>query len=649
MTAADLTADAAPHAHRLRMDSQTAGEARDTTASQPSRTGALVLGAIGVVYGDIGTSPLYAFKSAMEAAGGAPSDIFGILSLLFWSLMIVVSVKYVLVILRADNRGQGGVLALSTLAQKNASPGLRSAIVILGMLGVALFTGDSLITPAISVLSAVEGLRVAAPALDPYIIPITLLVLGGLFSIQYRGTHVVGMLFGPVMVAWFAVIGVLGFCAIVTHPEVLRALSPTYALMFLGSHGVASFFVLGSVCLAVTGGEALYADMGHFGRIAIGRAWLFFVLPCLVLNYFGQGALLLATPSALANPFYLLAPSWCEWPLLLLATAATVIASQAVISGSFSLVQQGIQLGYMPRREIKETSPHHCGQVYVPRNNLQIMVGVTLLILSFRTSDNLASAYGVSVVGAMTIDAVLAMIVALTVWQWRRRFVFPLFGLFIGVDLLFLSANLIKIPDGGWFPLVVAGAAFSCMYVWRKGRKIVLDRLYGEDAMTVEAFVERYADRYPMRNRNTAIFLTPRPAVIPHALWHNLKHNHVLHQRVIILCVKTADRPFTNPAKRIACEDLGKGFYRVTATFGFMETPDVPTALEHLTDFGIRLEMMETSYFVGRETLIPGDETALHWTQEPIFIALSKAAASPSEFFNLPANRVVELGTQVRI
>lgn len=610
----------------------------------------LMLGATGVVYGDIGTSPLYTLKEVFSGhLPLVPANVLGILSLVFWALMIVVTVKYVMVIMRADNNGEGGVLALSTLARRGLSPKGAAIVACLGMLGMALFIGDSLITPAISVLSAMEGIKVAAPALHRLVIPATLAIIIGLFLIQSKGTEIVGKLFGPVMIAWFGVMGLAGAAQIVQHPTVLRALSPTYAIHFFTSHGFASFFILGSVVLAVTGGEALYADMGHFGRRAIKYAWLYFVLPCLVLNYFGQGALLLALPTAVTNPFYLMVPSWAEWPMLILATCATVIASQAVISGAFSLTQQAIQLNYLPRREVRHTSDHAVGQVYIPRTNWILMVGVVLLVLGFRSSDALASAYGISVVGAMTIDAMLAFIVAVNMWKWRLRFAVPLFGLFLVIDLSFLGSNLVKIASGGWFPILIAGCCFTMMYVWRKGRGVLAHILHA-DAMAATDFVARQLGRFETRTPGTAVFLCGNNKIVPIALLHNIKHNKVVHERVLLMTVKTDGVPYHRAEDHLVVEDLGQGFYRVEVHFGFMEKPDVATAMMKLDRFGLPINLLETSFFLARETLI-GDNgrSGLNRFQEPIFIAMAKTATSATEFFSLPPNRVVEMGSQVHI
>ena len=611
---------------------------------------ALTLGAIGIVFGDIGTSPLYALKEIFSGPTAAnPANVLGILSLVFWSLILMVSIKFVAIIMRADNRGEGGVLALSTLASRTLNARSARVVVGLGMMGMALFLGDSLITPAISVLSAMEGIKVAAPALDQLVIPITVVVIVFLFMIQSRGTDMVGKLFGPVMVVWFTVIGAMGAVQIFYHPGVMRALSPVYGMEFFLSNGWSSYFVLGGVVLVTTGGEALYADMGHFGRKSIKLAWTYFVMPCLVLNYFGQGALLLADPTAIREPFYLMAPHWAEWPLLILATFATVIASQAVISGAFSVTHQAIQLGYLPRREVRHTSDHAIGQVYIPRTNWMLMAGVIMLVLAFRSSDALASAYGISVVGTMTIDAVLALVVALRIWGWHPSRAWSLFGLFITVDLAFLGANLVKIPQGGWFPILVAACSFTLMWVWRKGRKVLANILY-KDAMPIESFVCNQLSRFEVRAPGTSVFLCGNNNVVPLALLHNIKHNSVLHEHVVLLHVHVDDVPYARVENRSRIQSIGAGFYQVDLHFGFMDRADVPRALEAISSLGFSLESMQTSYFLGRETLISNHgHSGLSRFEEWIFIGLSKTATSATEFFSLPPNRVVEMGSQVYI
>lgn len=621
------------------------------THTVSGRLPALMLGALGVVYGDIGTSPLYTMREAFAETHLPLNEttVLGVLSLVTWTLMIVVTVKYVMVIMRADNKGEGGVLALGTLAQRGLS-GARGqqALIGLAILGMALFFGDSLITPAISVLSAVEGLKVATPVFEPYVVPLTLLVLAVLFVFQRQGTGRVGIFFGPVMLLWFTTLALLGLIQIARWPDVLRAIDPEYAVLLFASHPWEAFVGLGAVVLAVTGAEALYADMGHFGRYPIRIVWLVFVLPALLLNYYGQGALLLHEPAARESPFYHLAPDWLLYPLVILATLATVIASQAVISGAFSLTRQAVQLGYLPRREIRHTSAHEIGQVYIPRNNWLLLTGVVLLVITFQSSSNLAAAYGVSVTGAMVIDAILAAVVARRLWCWNPWLAAIAFAAFLVVDVALFASTLMKVPQGGWFPLVAALGVFLIMTTWRKGRAILAERLY-QDSLPLEAFLERMRPESPMRVAGTAVFMTGDPDLVPHALLHNIKHNKVLHERVIILTVMIDDVPWSYEDRAIQVDKLGKGFFRVVLHYGYMEQPHIPQALERCRKYGLHTDMMDTSFFLGRETLIPSKRTGLSTWREPLFIVMSKTALSATEFFCLPPGRVVELGTQVEI
>ncbi|WP_207458446.1 potassium transporter Kup [Azospirillum sp. SYSU D00513] len=612
---------------------------------------ALILGALGVVYGDIGTSPLYTLREAF-AETGLPLDeptVLGILSLVFWALILVVTIKYVMLIMRADNRGEGGVLAMGALASRGVRPGWRErSIVALAILGMALFYGDCLVTPAISVLSAVEGLKVVTPVFEPFVIPITIVVIVLLFAVQRHGTGRVGAFFGPVMLLWFSTLGILGLIQVFHWPDVLRALNPYYAMLLFGSHGFVAFMALGAVVLAVTGAEALYADMGHFGRGPIRVAWLYLVLPALLLNYFGQGALLLHEPGALENPFYHLAPSWALLPLVVLATAATVIASQAVISGAFSLTRQAVQLGYLPRREIRHTSEHEIGQVYIPRNNWLLLAGVLILVVGFGSSSNLAAAYGVSVTGAMVIDAILLAVVAWRLWKWNPLVIAGAFTAFLIIDLALFSATMLKVPQGGWFPLVVALAVFFLMSTWRQGRRLLSRRLYA-DALPLDMFLSRLSPQSPQRVAGTAVFMTGNPNVVPHPLLHNIKHNKVLHERVVILNVTIDDVPRVGPDRAMSVEKLGKGFFQVILHFGYLEQPNIPRSLEQCRRYGLHIDMMETSFFLGRETLIPSRRDGMPRWREPLFILLNKTALSATEFFCIPPGRVVELGTQVEI
>jgi KUP system potassium uptake protein len=629
----------------------TVGKATSAAAHGHGDLRALALAALGVVYGDIGTSPLYTMREAFGHAGGlhlSEPAVLGVLSLVFWSLILVVTVKYVVLILRADNRGEGGVLALGSLASRAVprTPAFSWFIAILTIAGLALFYGDGLITPAISVLSAVEGLNTAAPALEPYVVPIAALVLLGLFLLQSRGTARVGALFGPVMLAWFVTLGLLGFAQIVQNPAVLAALDPRYALGLFGHAGWQAFVALGAIVLAVTGAEALYADMGHFGRAPIRVAWLGVVLPGLVLNYFGQGALVLRDPAALEHPFYHLVPGWALWPLIGLATCATIIASQAVISGVFSLTRQAIQLGYLPRMTVKHTSVTEIGQIYMPRVNWLLMVGVLLLVFSFRSSGNLAAAYGISVMGAMAIDAILAGLIAAWRWRWGPAAAL-VFGGFLLIDLAYFAANALKIPSGGWFPLVVAAVFTYLVVTWRRGRAVLWDKLYGRQP-AVAAFIAGF-DPEVIRVRGTAVFMTSNPEAVPTALVHNIEHNQVLHEQVVLMTVRICDIPYVPEKQRVELAGLGAGFFRVVVSYGFMEQPDVPRALEFCEARGLRPDPARTSYFIGRETLIPTPRPPMGPIEARVFRFLSAGSLSATAYFRIPPERVVELGTQLEI
>jgi KUP system potassium uptake protein len=619
------------------------------------RIAALSLAALGVVYGDIGTSPLYAIK---EVFGGThhpvpitPNNVLGILSLIFWSLIVVVSIKYVALILRADNKGEGGIMALMALVlgRKDLPPRQRTAVVLLGLFGAALFYGDGVITPAISVLSAVEGLEVATPAFKPYIIPITIGILVGLFVVQRHGTARVGVAFGPITVLWFATLALLGILEILCEPAVLAALWPGYALGFLAAHPVLGFFSLGAVFLAVTGAEALYADMGHFGRLPIRLAWFGLVLPSLLLNYFGQGALLLADPAAIENPFYRLAPVWGLYPLVALAAAATVIASQAVISGAYSITQQAIQLGFSPRMEIHHTSSATMGQIYLPGINWALLAAVIALVLGFRSSTNLAAAYGIAVTGTMIITTSFAYLVARHEWGWGPVRALAVFGLLLLVDTAFLAANAVKIHDGGWFPLVFGLAIFILLTTWKRGRDILSARLDAQ-AQGLREFVCAIEQPGEVATvRGAAVFLTPRPDHVPHALLHNLKHNQVLHEQVVLATVTVLPVPRVSDAQRVLVERLSGRFYGVRMFFGFMEEADVPAALEWCAEQGLQLDPARTSYFLGRETLLPTLGTAMAAWRQKIFATMFRNAGSAAAYFKLPPNRVVELGAQVAL
>ncbi|MCH2221037.1 MAG: potassium transporter Kup, partial [Dechloromonas sp.] len=616
------------------------------------RLATLTLAALGIVYGDIGTSPLYSIK---EVFGGAhhpvpitPENVLGILSLFFWSLIIVVTVKYVSFIMRANNKGEGGIIALMTLALQKGTPGTwqQKLLVMLGLFGAALFYGDGVITPAISVLSAVEGLEIITPAFKPYILPISLIILIGLFFFQRRGTASVGALFGPVMVLWFAVLAAFGALAIVENPSVLAAINPLHAVQFLTSNSLLGFFALGAVVLCITGAEALYADMGHFGAKPIQYAWLGYVMPALLINYFGQGALLLADPNAIENPFYLLAPEWARYPLVILATVATVIASQAVISGAFSITQQAIQLGYTPRLEIQHTSEKEIGQIYLPAINWLLLISIIALVLEFRSSSNLAAAYGIAVTGTMLITNLLAIAVAVRLWNWSP--VRAILGAlpFICIDLGFFLANSVKIPDGGWFPLVFGLAIFILLTTWKWGRELLSRRL-ADEAMELKPFVGSIVDGGVARVPGTAVFMTPSPENVPHALLHSLKHYKALHEQVVILSVQVFDVPYVPDVDRVEVKRLHGNFSQVTVQYGFKDEPDIPAALSMCAEAGLQLDMMDTSFFLGRETLIPKLGSDMAYWRELLFIAMFRNAGSATAFFKIPSNRVVELGSQV--
>ncbi|MEO6566551.1 MAG: potassium transporter Kup [Casimicrobiaceae bacterium] len=612
-----------------------------------------MVGAIGVVYGDIGTSPLYMLKTAFSGEHGlalTTANVFGVMSVVFWALVIVVTLKYITLILRADNNGEGGILALTALVSRGLAKQERRRwwLVGFGIFGAAMFYGDGMITPAISVLSAVEGIEIIAPALHPYIVPVTLAIIVVLFMIQRHGTASVGAYFGPVMCVYFIVIALLGGWQIVQRPGILAALNPAYALQFFVAAPLAAFLSLGAVVLAVTGTEALYADMGHFGKSPIRRAWLAFVMPALVINYFGQGALILHDPSAVKNPFYLLAPDWALIPLVILATCATVIASQAVISGAFSLTRAAIQMGYCPRLQIRHTSEKQIGQIYVPFINWTLFISVVLLVVTFRQSESLAGAYGIAVTLAMLIDSILIFVVMRRLWNWPAWVAVLIAATLTLIDLAFLASNSLKIPDGGWFPLVIGAIVFTLLTTWKRGRSVLMDRL-SQDALPLGLFIESIEVAPPVRVDGTAIFMTSTPDRVPHALLHNLKHNKVLHQRVVFLTVIMRDVPFVDDAERMEVRTLGCDFYQFLAYYGFKEAPDVPELLDESGRRGFEFEMMETSFFVSRETLIPTGTPGMSMWRERLFASMSKNAIKASEFFQIPTNRVVELGTQIEL
>ena len=611
----------------------------------------LVLGTIGVVYGDIGTSPLYAFKESIAAAqGGGPITheiVVGILSLIVWALVLIVTLKYVVVLMQADNNGEGGTLTLVALAQR-AIGRKHKYVIALGILGAALFYGDAVLTPAISVLSAVEGLKLAAPGLEDYVVPITVTILIMLFAVQSYGTARVGAFFGPVMVLWFGTLGVLGLYHAIDNPSVFAALNPVHAAMFFVNHSGVSLVVLGAICLSVTGAEALYSDLGHFGPKPIRMAWFGWIFPCLLLNYFGQGAVVLADPSAADSPLFRLVPEWGLLPLVLLATSATIIASQSVITGAYSLTRQAIQLGLLPRLETKFTSETHQGQIYMPRVNKLLLVGVCALVLSFRTSSGLAHAYGISVFGAMSVDAILAIIVIWKGWRWSLWLTLLLMVPFLAIDLAFLGANMTKLFTGAWVPVLFACGVIVVMWTWVKGTAILFDKTRKTDVPLAE-LVPLLQRKPPHSVKGTAVFLTSDPDTSPAALLHNLKHNMVLHEKNVILTVKSAEVPRVHPEDRVQFEEYADGFWRVTLIFGYMETPNIPKGLALLRKKGFKFDIMSTSFFLSRRSIKPAARSGMPIWQDHLFIGLAKTATDATNFFQIPTGRVVEIGTQVTL
>ncbi|CAN5148474.1 potassium transporter Kup [soil metagenome] len=614
---------------------------------------ALMLGSIGVVYGDIGTSPLYALREALIAAGGHSATgigkeaVLGVLSLILWALIVVVTLKYVLILLRADNNGEGGTLALMALAQR--AVGSRSSVIILlGIISGALFYGDAVITPALSVLSAIEGIKLVTSAFDAYVVPITIVILIALFAVQSRGTARVASFFGPVMCVWFAVIAIAAIPHIVRHPEVLFALNPVHAVSFMLHHGIIGFVTLGAVFLAVTGAEALYADLGHFGKRPIQTAWLYIVLPSLAINYFGQGALVIGDPTALENPFFLMFPDWALLPMVCLATVATVIASQAVITGAYSLTQQAIQLGLLPRFEIRHTSESHSGQIYIPRVNMLLLVSVVLLVLLFKSSSSLASAYGISVTGTMVVTALMGFVVIWRVWKWSPFAAAALIVPFLLLDLTFFAANLLKVFEGGWVPLLIAGVIIMLMYTWRRGSRLLFEKSRKLEFPLTD-LVAMLEKRPPQRVSGTAVFLTSDPQSAPTALMHSLKHYKVLHEKNVILTIETAPTPRIDPAERVRFEEISATFSKVTLRFGFMESPNVPKALAIARKLGWQFDIMSTSFFLSRRALKPAAHSGMPRWQDHLFIALSRTANDATNYFQIPTGRVVEVGTQVTV
>ena len=640
------------------MTSEVAAPVAETAASNQghahSTAGfkALLIGSVGVVYGDIGTSPLYALREAVVAASGPSGTVttqavLGVVALILWALIVVVTFKYVLILLRADNHGEGGTLALMALAQRAVTYG-AGTIVLLGIISGALFYGDAVITPALSVLSAIEGIKLVTAALDSYVVPLTVLILLVLFAAQSRGTARVAAFFGPVMCVWFGVIAIAAIPPILRHPEVLLALNPLLAVSFMLTHGIIGFVTLGAVFLAVTGAEALYADLGHFGKRPIQAAWLFLVLPSLALNYLGQGALVIADPKAVENPFFLMFPDWALLPMVGLATAATVIASQAVITGAYSLTRQAIQLGLLPRFEIRHTSESHSGQIYIPRINMLLLVCVMLLVLMFRSSSALASAYGISVTGTMVVTAMMGFVVIWRVWRWSAFAAAALIAPFLFLDLTFLAANLLKVLEGGWVPLALGSVVMLLMYTWRRGSRLLFEKSRKLEFPLAD-LVSMLEKRPPQRVSGTAVFLTSDPLSAPTALMHSLKHYKVLHEKNVILTIETAPTPRINPAERVRLEQISATFTKVTLRFGFMESPNVPKALAIARKLGWQFDIMSTSFFLSRRALKPAAHSGMPRWQDHLFIALSRTANDATDYFQIPSGRVVEVGTQVTV
>jgi KUP system potassium uptake protein len=619
----------------------------------PRYVAALSLAALGVVYGDIGTSPLYAIRDAFLEEHGVhptPGNVLGVLSLIFWALILIISIKYLVFILRADNRGEGGILALTSLVTPVGATrkGGRRVLVLLGLFGTALLYGDGMLTPAVTVLSAVEGLDVATPLFRPYIVPITVVILIATFAVQSRGTAVVGRVFGPVTLVWFTTIAALGTPWIIQEPGVLRAISPTYGVRFFLDNGWNGFLALGAVFLVVTGGEALYADMGHFGKKPIRLAWFTVVLPALLINYFGQGALLIRRPDAVRNPFYALAPEWALYPLVVIATAAAVIASQALISGAFSLTMQAVQLGYVPRMRIEHTSESEAGQIYIPAINWALMLSCIALVVSFQSSSRLTAAYGVAVTTTMVITTLLFYVVERELWNWKLPLALAVAGFFLVIDLGFWGANIIKIPAGGWFPLVVGAIIFTLLTTWKKGRLILAERLQAR-TLPRELFLREMEASPPARVPGTAVFMYSDPEGTPPALLHSIKHYKVIHQRLVFLSVQTAEVPYVDDHERAQVTRLGDGIFQLVLHYGFLEEVDVPAALARIDTGGLAFKPMETSYFLGRETLIATKKKGMALWREKLFAIMSRNGGSAGSYFRLPPNRVVELGAQIEL
>jgi KUP system potassium uptake protein len=658
----DVASGAGAAANSTTTAANARGEGPSGSAPEPShghpprgtRLFTLSLAALGVVYGDIGTSPIYALRECFHgthAIAATPENVRGVLSLVFWALIVVISGKYLRFVLRADNQGEGGILALTALATpiKIVSRSERWALVLLGLFGASLLYGDGMITPAISVLSAVEGVQIATPVLAPYVVPVTVTILIALFLIQSHGTGRVGMIFGPVTLAWFATLAVLGVRQIVGHPAILESINPVHAIRFFEYNGLAGYLILGTVVLVITGGESLYVDLGHFGRRPIRVAWFTVVLPALLLNYFGQAALLIANPDAASDPFFLLAPRWALLPLVGLATCATIIASQAVISGAFSITKQAVQFGFLPRLTTAHTSSTESGQIYMPAVNWTLMAACIILVLGFRSSSNLAAAYGIAVISTMTITSLVLLVVARERWRWGRLKVAAVVGVFLSIDIAFFGANIVKIPHGGWFPIAGAIVIFTMMTTWKQGRRALAGLLLS-NAQPIDEFLEAIALNPPIRVRGTAVFMSGNAAGTPPALAHNLKHNQVLHERVILLTAKTQQTPRVSEQERTHIERLTNGFWRVTVNFGFMEEPNVASALVGIDRPDLRIDPESVTYFLGRETLIPTKRVAtMALWRERLFVTMSRNAMNATNYFSLPPDRVVELGAQLEI
>ena len=640
----------------LARDTEPSSVSRHERAAPPrgARLFTLSLAALGVVYGDIGTSPLYALRECFQGAHAIEptrSNILGVLSLVFWSLIVVISGKYLRFVLRADNQGEGGILALTALATpiKVVSRTERWPLVLIGIFGAALLYGDGMITPAISVLSAVEGLDLATPVFTPYVVPLTVVILVALFVIQSHGTGRVGLVFGPITLVWFGTIAVLGIIQIAQHPQVLGAVNPVYAIDFFRTNGFEGYLILGTVVLAITGGESLYVDLGHFGRRPIRVAWFSVVLPSLLLNYFGQGALLITNVNAVEDPFYLLAPAWALLPLIALATCATIIASQAVISGAFSITKQAVQLGFLPRLTMLHTSSTESGQIYMPAVNWALLIACVLLVLGFRSSSNLAAAYGIAVISTMTITSIMFLVVARERWHWGRLKVISIVGVFLSIDVAFLGANLFKIPHGGWFPIMTGLAIFTVMTTWKRGRRAVASLLLS-NARPLQQFLTEIEQNPPVRVPGTAVFMSGNSSGAPPALTHNLKHNQVLHQQVVLLTATTQSIPRVDEEDRVRVEPLPCGFWRMTVNFGFTEEPDVPAAFREIPDQRLSIDPRTVTYFLGRETLIPTKKVPnMALWRERLFVTMSRNAMNATNYFKLPPDRVVELGAQLEI